>query len=238
MSTTTDRLDLPGQAHATGGPIDHTGMYVMHFAFRRDLDDLVAAAEATPVDDTATWDALASYWRSFAELLHHHHTAEDAHYWPALADSVDRRGTIADQATVVAMQEEHAGIDPLLRRCHRGVGEVSARAAGSNVAALCDDLAELRSVIGEHMAHEERAALPLVSRVMSPEEYALVERAIGRSYPVRTAPRMVAWAMHGLPPTTAQQVLAAAGAPQRILLRLGRGRFERRHRRAFRYVES
>ena len=76
------QIDLPGQACIADGPIDHTGMYVMHFALRRDIADLVSATALTPPTETVTWRALARYWALFAEALHHHHTAEDDHYWP------------------------------------------------------------------------------------------------------------------------------------------------------------
>jgi hypothetical protein len=31
----TSQLSLPGQSHTAEGPHDHTGMYGMHFGFRR-----------------------------------------------------------------------------------------------------------------------------------------------------------------------------------------------------------
>lgn len=43
-------LMLPGQAAAPEGPADLTMMYVLHHAFRRDLDDFVEAAGRLAVD--------------------------------------------------------------------------------------------------------------------------------------------------------------------------------------------
>ena len=53
------QLDLPGQTHVAEGPHDMTGMYVMHHAFRRDLAAFASSVRATPLGDTATWEALA-----------------------------------------------------------------------------------------------------------------------------------------------------------------------------------
>jgi hypothetical protein len=97
-------------------------------------------------------------------------------------------------------------------------------------------LVELRCVVDRHMTHEESETLPLVSRVMTTEEYSLVEAGIGRAYPLRLVSRLLPWAMHGLPGSAQQHMLATLGAPERALLRLGHGRFERRHQSAFRWV--
>ena len=108
------QLDLPGQTHVAEGPHDHTGMYVMHHAFRRDLARFAAAATATPLGEPDTWAALAGRWDRFCHVLHEHHHAEDTHYWPVLDAAARARGTQADRAEVAAMSDEHAEIDPAL----------------------------------------------------------------------------------------------------------------------------
>ena len=94
---TKAQLTLPGQSHTAEGPHDHTGMYVMHFGFRRDLANLASAVANTPLGDTSTWSALQVRWQLFADILHHHHAAEDDYYWPALSAAVQLRGTADDQ---------------------------------------------------------------------------------------------------------------------------------------------
>lgn len=233
---TPAQLRLPGQAHVADGPIDHTGMYVMHFAFRRDLADLAAAVVRTPVTDAATWRALSHYWRLFADLLHHHHTAEDEVYWPALAAAVRRQGTAADELTVAAMADEHAALGPALESCRLGFAELLTTPSAEGVARLRERLGDARRVIEEHMSHEERETLPLVSRVMDHATYAAVEKRIGRKYPLRVLGTMVPWAFHHLPVGAEQELLARAPAPQRVLLWLTRRRFARRHGAAFRWL--
>src|SRR6478735_9399274 len=90
------QLDLPGQTHVAEGPLDQTGMYVMHYAFRRDLAAFASSVRATPLGDHDTWEALTHRWARFAATLHHHHTAEDTLYWPMLLVAVEARGTEAD----------------------------------------------------------------------------------------------------------------------------------------------
>ena len=94
--TQRPQICLPGQSHVAEGPHDHSGMYVMHFALRRDLDHFVPAVRRTPVGDTDTWEALRDRWLFFADVLHHHHGVEDSTYWPTVAQrarSAGRRTT-------------------------------------------------------------------------------------------------------------------------------------------------
>ena len=111
-----EQLMLPGQAAAPGGPVDMTVMYLMHHAFRRDLTRFAAAVPRTPLDDHATWVALAERWERFSEILHHHHSGEDAGIWPFLLGRADA----SERETLLAMEAEHEKIDPLLRSAADG----------------------------------------------------------------------------------------------------------------------
>ncbi len=110
------QLHLPGQAAAPDGPVDLAVMFLMHYAFRRDLAAFATAVRTTPVSDRPTWRLLAARWGVFGEMLHHHHSGEDAGLWPVL---LERSGP-DDRATLEAMEREHAEIDPLLAACAEG----------------------------------------------------------------------------------------------------------------------
>lgn len=236
--TTTDQLDLPGQTHVAEGPNDHTGMYVMHHAFRRDLVAFASSVRATPLGDTDTWAALAHRWERFAGTLHHHHEAEDVEYWPVLLRATEERGSDADRAEVRAMSEEHAGIDPLVHTCAEGFAAVVEHPCEEHRNALDIRIAGLREVLGEHLRHEEGVVLPLVQRVMTVEEFEAVDKAIARHYPMREVPFLIGWAMQGLTPEARDRMYALAGPPYRLLHAIVRGRFERAEQRAFRYGDG
>ncbi|TIC87706.1 hemerythrin domain-containing protein [Nocardioides sp. GY 10113] len=227
------QVDLPGQAWVADGPIDHVGMYAMHYAFRRDLADLAATVPRTAVEDRHAWRALDAYWRLFAELLHHHHTVEDEHYWPALSVAVDRRGDEDDRALVAAMADEHAEIAPALVAVGIGFDAMRRHASVSVRHQVADGLSHLRTALEDHLAHEERETLPLVQRVLDGPAYEDVERAIGRAYPLRLVLTLVPWVTYGLNEEDAAQVWERAGRPHRVVHRLTRRGFERRHRDAF-----
>ncbi len=235
---TRDQLDLPGQTHVAEGPNDHTGMYVMHHAFRRDLAAFASSVGATPLGDADTWAALARRWGRFAATLHHHHHAEDTEYWPVLLRAAEQRGTDADRAEVRAMSEEHADIDPLVGACAEAFAALVGHPCEEHRHALDIRIAGLREVLGEHLRHEEGVVLPLVQRVMTGAEFEAVDKAIGRTYPLRDVPFTIGWAMHGLPPEARERMFEMAGTPYRVLYALLRRRFERAEQRAFRYGDG
>lgn len=239
MSTITHapQLRLPGQTHVAEGPHDHTGMYVMHHAFRRDLDQFTSAVRATPVGESLSWRLLDERFARFAHALHHHHTTEDEHYWPRLQRAAEQRGDERDLASITDNSGEHAEIDPCLDQCTRSFAEMSAHPCEDHRNALDLRLAGFGELLLDHMAHEEQEVLPLVQRVMTEEEFAAAEKAVADSYAVKDAPFIVAWAMHELPSEARARMFAIAGTPYRVLHALVRRRFERLEARTFRYAE-
>lgn len=228
------QVRLPGQSCVADGPHDHTGMYVMHFAFRRDLDALVAAVRATPLGHAATWAALRARWVFFADVLHHHHRAEDEHYWPVVERAARRRGTPADTEVLAAMSAEHDDVDPGLAAAGAAFVALLDHPCAEHRNALDIRLTALRELLGAHLDHEEREALPLVQRLLTAQEFAEVDAAVGRAYPVRMVPRLVPWVSHRLPEDVTDVVLSSRTI--RLVRALTRRRFERAERRAFRYA--
>ena len=230
------QLDLPGQSAVAEGPHDQTGMYVMHHALRRDLAAFVAAVPATPVPDAATWAALARRWQRFADVLHHHHTAEDEAYWPVLQRAVTARGTADDRAEVAAMAQEHAGIDPSLVACRTAMAAMVEHPCEAHRNAVAVRVTALRELLEEHLGHEEGVVLPMIQRVMTAEEFAQAEAGVATYYPRRDAWFLVPWALHGLPPHAAARMLAIAGPAYGVVHRLARAGFARREQAAFRWA--
>jgi iron-sulfur cluster repair protein YtfE (RIC family) len=236
MSTTTTvpQITLPGQAHTAEGPHDLGGMYVMHHAFRRDLDRFVSAVRHTPVGEAATWAALQRRFGLFDESLHHHHEVEDASIWPLLLE----RANAQDRATLEAMEAEHATIDPALEACRTAFAEMVEHPCTDHRNALDVRLTALRAGLVDHLRHEETEALPLVQRTMTAEEWAASEKAAGQGYPLRLVPFLVCWTMEGMPDEIRRNVLGQAGALYGVLLRLFERRHARREAATFRWSES
>ena len=238
-TSTHGQLMLPGQAAAPAGPVDLTPMFLMHHAFRRDLDNFEAAVRATPVADRRTWRALDQRWRRFAAILHHHHSGEDAYIWPLLVAAVQAGGTPEDRATLDAMEAEHAEIDPMLEACARGFATLAERFDGTARSALAADLTRTREKLAAHLGHEERDALALVQRFLTPEDWARLDKQVGSGYPAKLVPFTLAWIMHDLPADGRAAAADFLGKGATTLWSLALRRpFERRERATFRYATT
>ncbi len=236
-STATAQVTFPGQAAAPDGPSDLLPKILMHHAFRRDLWMFTAAAAATPLDDRATWRALEARWRGFARILHHHHSGEDRVLWPRLLARVDAAGDPAGRATLEAMEAEHGEIDPLLAACAEGLARLAAAPDADSRAALVVRLAATRERLGAHLGHEERDALALVQQHLTREEWHAMDKEFAKDYKPADILLALPWALHEVPAGLWQPVRGFIGAPMVVIWRLTlKGPFERRERRAFRYV--
>jgi hemerythrin-like domain-containing protein len=230
------QICLPGQAHVAEGPHDQSGMYLMHHAFRRDLDRFGEAVRLTPVEDHPTWRALARRWARLADVLHHHHTVEDDHIWPLVRRRVEERSDTAGLAVLDAMAAEHDLLDPALEACGRGLTAMAAAPSEDQRNALDVHVSTTRALLLDHLRHEETEALPLLQRVLTVDDYVAVEAAAGSGYPLASVPFIVAWVADGVPPDVIRHTLGKAGPGYGLLLRLCRPRYARSERRAFAHV--
>ena len=231
------QVNLPGQTFVAEGPHDHTGMYVMHHGFRRDLARFRSAVRNTPSGDTATWRLLGERYARFAVTLHHHHTAEDEVYWPVLRRAAAERGAPEDLDALSENSDEHAEMDPCLEHCAKAFAEMAAHPCEDHRNALDLRLAGLAELLLSPMEHEEHEILPLVQRVMENDEFVATEKAVAKTHPPKQIPFLVPWALHGLAPADRDRMFALAGAPYRVFYAFTRRGFERREARTFRYAD-
>ena len=241
MDTTTPRtdkpqIDLPGQTHVANGPHDQTGMYLMHHAFRRDLDCFVRAVRGTPVGDAETWAALRARWERFAGILHHHHPIEDTAIWPVLLQHARSDADTDAVQLLEDMEAEHEEIDPALTACHDGFAAMVDHPCDDHRNALDVRVTAARELLAGHLRHEETEALPYLQRVMTDEEFATSEKAAVDGYPKSVIPFLVPWLLHQLPGTAGRDFVAAQGRVYALLHLLTRRRFLRGEQRAFRYA--
>ncbi|MGY1615198.1 hemerythrin domain-containing protein [Geodermatophilus sp. SYSU D00691] len=192
---TVPQLLLPGQAAAPEGPVDIAPIYLMHHAFRRDLDAFAAAVPTVAVADRARWAQIARRFDFFATVLHKHHSGEDRAMWPLLAE----KG--ADPTVLDALEAEHAGIDPLLTSVAE---DLRALAAGTGDATtrdrLADTTARLRDGLKAHLAHEERDGMALVQEHFTQEDWDRLDREVfKKDYTSREVPAVAGWVANGLP---------------------------------------
>ena len=202
MTAAPSQLTLPGQAAAPDGPVDLGAMYLMHWGFRRDLAGFTAAVPVTPIGDRRAWARLSRRFGLFADVLHKHHTGEDAGLWPLLAE----RG--ADRAVLDGLEAEHAVIDPLLAQCRAGLGALTAGRAGTaDRDALAARMAELRDALSGHLAHEEADGMAEVQAHLTQADWEWLDREhFAPQYRPRDVVPTLGWVMAGLPAEAEQHI--------------------------------
>ena len=232
------QLTLPRQAHTAEGPHDQTGMYLMHHALRRDFVSFLAAVQNTPIAEQDVWTALEQRWLLMADVLHHHHSAEDDELWPLLLEHAERSGSEDDLRVLAEMEAEHERIDPALATCREAFAAMSEHPCADHRNALQIRLIAAHEGLLEHLAHEEGRALPMLPRTLSEEENRRFEKAVEKRYPVRMIPFLLPWVMQEVPEEARARLLASTPPGYGLLLRIFRGRYLRRERRAFRYASA
>ncbi|NMO01550.1 hemerythrin domain-containing protein [Gordonia sp. TBRC 11910] len=236
MTTTAHRVQLmlPGQAAAPDGPVDPFMMYLMHHAFRRDLDSFSKAVAQTPLDDRATWQALEQRWIAFSEALHHHHSAEDAVLWPHLIDHTPP----AQAAVLHAMSAEHSEIDPLLDACGTGFAQLAHGPDGAARERLTSVVAATRDCLSEHLAHEETGAMALVQDSLTHEQWLALEKQFSTGVKPTAIFVMVPWLLKGLDADDRKAALARVPFVMTVIATAMQPWFTRAERRAFRYGDA
>jgi hypothetical protein len=188
---------------------DVTMMFVVHNAFRRDLNRMQAAA--AQADDPAARTALRAGWATFSRYLTVHHTAEDEMLWPPMRTKLLDRTDETD--LLVKMADEHSRLDPVLRE----IDDNLARGATSRLVALFDELA---AVLTGHLDHEEAAALPLVQQTLTSREWKAFGDDQRRRIGMNGAGWFFPWLLDDTSRATRNTVLDIVPPPLRLVYRL------------------
>jgi iron-sulfur cluster repair protein YtfE (RIC family) len=199
--------------HPTLTDDDMELMRILHGAFRRDLVRLGSAATRYGTQDAETHDALLLGWHGFSASLHHHHTIEDRHIWPvmrrALADRPD------DLAVLDHMEAEHAMIDPALAALEQAFDD--REAAPGLVANRIEALVDL---VRSHLAHEERAAFPLMRQWITRKEWSALNRASAKELSLSQIAQLSPYILEGASPDDVRRTLTELPLPVRLVHRL------------------
>lgn len=155
-------------------------MLLIHAALVRDVGRIQAAVGSVS-------PGLVARWEFDRDVLINHHTAEDNKLWPLA------RGRAEDDldalAVLEAMEAEHAKIGPLIEKIDAGFaaavdvgsgvgpGSGPGDGLGGSGSELSDHLGSLVRLMKGHFAHEERDAIPLLSRTIQLEERQEFERS-------------------------------------------------------------
>jgi iron-sulfur cluster repair protein YtfE (RIC family) len=186
--------------------LDMTAMYAMHDALRRELTHM-ARVTAKTGDEPRRILRTAAGWHLFKKSLHIHHTAEDDALWPALRQSLADRQD--DLVLLEVMEAEHAAIDPLMGAIDAAVTDPDADR--DRLGDLTDALA---TSLDAHLKHEEDAAIPLIQRTATVQQWAHFGQVHGQRIGP-DAPRLIPWVLEGADEKTVVTMLAPLPEPVR-----------------------
>ena len=132
-------------------------------------------------------------WSIFEQMLHAHHTTEDDLLWPVMRDAVTGGPTTSAPRPD---GEGDAAIQPVLEALDRALahGKPASQAQ-----------ANLESRLLEHLAHEERDALPLVDQTLTEEQWMTFGQATARRMGP-DMPRFLPWLLDGADQDTTTRV--------------------------------
>jgi hemerythrin-like domain-containing protein len=139
---------------------DTSDMYAAHDIFRREFALLPGLVRSVPAKDTDRAQVIADHIALVNELLHHHHSAEDAVLWPRLL----ARAPKEIDPVVHLVEGHHRGIEDLLAETGARLSAWVDGVAGDDSESLAETLQRLAAALYEHMRLEERLILPVVER--------------------------------------------------------------------------
>ncbi len=197
---------------ATGISDDMIMMYVIHDALRRDLEHLTRAVESQATLDPDRRQAFDAGWGLFKLQLHHHHTGEDTTLWPMvrprLADRPD------DLELLDVMEAEHVRIGPVIEEIDAAVADKE-----SGAERLSEATALFRQELVDHLAHEERSAVPVVESVMTRQDWKAFAKHQQKSVGLKGAGEFFPYILSRADPERGSQALAQFPPPLRFLIR-------------------
>jgi iron-sulfur cluster repair protein YtfE (RIC family) len=213
---------------ASGEPEpDLTSLVLTHRAIGQDLDRLAAGVADLGSAGSASgreW-AIRDYAAALLAQITAHQRDEDEIFWPVIAAAA---GQAVD---LIPLTDDHQAIEAAVGRVSRALG--LPRESQPALREVLAALGELREMVAEHMADEERHVLPVMHRYLRAQTGRWCQRQACRTASPRALRFRMPWLARYSRSAEMTSVLAAAGWRARIALVAGRPVYARLERRAF-----
>lgn len=213
---------------APDGPADTRMMGIVHHALKRDLLRTREVLLASPPPRGRQRVALGEHVTWMLDVLHAHHSAEDAGLWPLV-----RRRNPAAAGLLDSMTADHARIEPAAHGAAAAAREYATSTGDHARVALVGALDELLEVLVPHLDREVAEAMPVVAASITDREWDAVEQEYNIK-PKRT--RQLAmeghWLLEGIDPEGYEVVVHKVPATLRFILLHGFGHVYRRRAHA------
>jgi iron-sulfur cluster repair protein YtfE (RIC family) len=181
----------------------------MHDAMRRDADRLVTAVDGQP-----DLPALARWFDRFEAVIEHHHHCEDEIVWPGLTTLVER-GDCGDEGDAFLeahhmLLDDHEELDGAMSAVR------DALHGHSTIEVRRDAARRFQASLDVHLAREEAAVFPLLTRHVSEAEFHELEEAVVKTTPLSAMTFTVPWVIDGAAPDLAAEVQTGLPLPIRL----------------------
>lgn len=194
---------------------------IIHAAFRRDLARFEAALTAFEPGSTDRAAGVKRAWDNFAFQLHHHHNDEETLFWPALREEG------VDLSLVSELEGEHELMAQALGEAEHAMDAFAADPDESHTRAARDAMARLRTVLLDHLAHEERDLEPISTAHHDAPSMRRAQKLVRKAHKGNTG-TFVTWLQDGIDPEARTALRGEIPAP--VLFVIGRtsgGRYRR-----------
>ncbi|MCX4903967.1 hemerythrin domain-containing protein [Streptomyces sp. NBC_00878] len=141
-------------------------MVVVHRHFRHLFAESPDLVRGLAPGDTARAALVVDSVRFMLSCVEAHHRSEDEFLWPLLGTR-----TAEHAEAVERMEIQHHRLEDLIRQVTGALDELAANPRRTLCEQVATQLAELRSLLNEHMDEEEKVILPLAADYLTVAEW-------------------------------------------------------------------
>ena len=204
-------------------------MKVIHRAMTREFASLPGLVERVPAGDTARARLVSHHLMLMLGMLNEHHEAEDQLIWPLLHQRVPLRNELID-----TMESQHHAIHDAVTAVREHQEPWTRFADPASRDHLSTRLRDLGKLLGEHLALEEEAVLPLIHEHLTVAEWLAPQKHAMNHGPRRVSDKLLlaGVVLDGATPAEQSWFRAEMPPPARLLWRLAGARQYAAHRKA------
>ena len=230
--TTTSPAHQPAFAvtpRRAGEPeADLVSFTLIHRALRSGTRRLADAATGIAAGRPCSRERQRALVHDALAVLHEittHHEREDDVLWPVIVASVEG----AEETTVelADLSDDHVELHAVIGRAERVLPSF-ARDPATGAAELGAVMTEMADLLDEHIAEEEREVFPVIREHVSAPDFARCEQLFRKGTSIGQLMFLLPWIAEQCTPEERAELLATAGRPLVLLLRLTEGRYLRR----------
>lgn len=201
---------------------------LIHRLFRRLYGEAPGLVRDVVPGDVGRAAFLAQHLHGLTALLHTHHHAEDDFFWDRMTERAPACGLHAAH-----MRRQHQTVSDQLDEIDVLIDAWASGADAAGATRLAAALDEVDRTLGEHLADEERDALPVLDSVLSDAEWDEISAHAQREKPPLPLFLLLGLMMDAVPEVERAAWMARElPGPMRVAYRLfGRRQYERAIRR-------